>query len=866
MADDPGTPVRRRYRKPLVWGTVCVLILGIVTVTVQRRRRGPRVADRIPVARGACRDFNVLLVSIDTLRADRVGCYGYDAAETPTLDRLARQGVRCSNAITPTPLTLPGHASLLTGLNPFRHGARDNAVYSLSPTVRTLAEVLKGQGYRTGAVLSAFVLDRRFGLARGFDDYDDDLTSDGQSQAFGHRERPAEAASDRALAWLERHGKERFFLWAHYFDPHFPYAPPEPFKSKHAGRPYDGEIAYADAQVGRLIEAIDRMKLRDRTLIVVVSDHGEAFGEHGEITHGLLIYDTTLRVPVIFNVPSCMSEAMTLPRQVGLIDVMPTVLDMLGQEPPKGTDGVSLLSPPAEQPRSLYVETLHPRVMHHWSALVGVRREDAKFIMAPRPEIYDLQGDPNEMRNLYGERSELARALFSRLRELAGGDPQALTVVSQNLPLDEESRQRLAGLGYVVASSAPASAAVLPDPKDMMDAWASIQRAESLANAGRYTDVLAILEPFVHHHPDDPRAVGMLADAYINLGRYPAAAEQFKRQAALIPRRAEALSGFGLARFHEGRVEEAEQAFVAALKEDPQTPAALFGQGLIASRKGRDAEALALFEKCAEAGRGSQTGPAYHNIGVLRERMGKAVEARKAYEQALALDPYHVQAALALSRMLQAEHKNDEAIAVLRRSTSRRNIPELKLELARLLSVEGRSEEAIEQIRGVLTVHPKDSVAHMEMGLALRRMNRNAEAAESLRHALVADAGNVNARLHLGILLGQMSRLDEACKELEEVVRVAPGVAMVQYNYGVVLALQNRLMEASKAFGEAARLEPDNAATRSTLGQVLLQMGRRDEAIVQFREALRVDPNSKAALAGLRRSTTQPTTTHATDK
>ncbi len=850
---------RRRW----IWGLVAsgVLAAAIVLVFVAGRGREPDSRDDaapLGVSSGVFRDFNLLLVSIDTLRADRVGCYGYASAETPVLDELARRGVRCVQAITSMPLTLPGHASMLTGLNPQHHEARLNGMFAVPDHVQTLAEILRKRGYRTAAVISAFVLDRRFGLAQGFEHYGDDLTTDGRMHAFGHRERSAEEVNHHVLAWLAKHGKERFFLWVHYFDPHFPYVPPEPFADRHKARPYDGEIAYADAQLGRLLAAVDGLGIRDRTLIVATSDHGEALGEHEEITHGLLVYDATLHVPLIFSGPAPLPQGRTLAEQTGLIDVVPTVLDLLGVSIPTGLDGISLLGRAPAKHRAVYFETLWPKVMHNWSPLVGVRRDDVKFILAPKPELYDLQADPNELNNLYAQRQAQAVELLGQLRALAGSDPETLATVSGNLPMDEETRQKLADLGYVVPSSAPTTAGALPDPKDMMGAWAEFQRGIAFATAGQHAEAVAVLEPFVQRHPRDARAVARLAKCYLELGRADDAARMFERQLSLWRRKTEPLAGLGLARIQQGRLDGAEEALNEVLAEDPQNRSALFGLGVIAGQRGQADKAMALFQRCIASSRGSQSAPSYYNVGVLHAQAGRAAEARQAFERALALDPHHLRSAQAVAGILRDEGRLDDAIQALHGALGKRTAPDSRVLLGQLLMAREQAVAAVAQFRLALKHHANHAGAHYELGAALRRLGQADDAIEHLTRCLKSDADHVDARYQLGAALRLKGRLDEARAHLERVIKSAPGRADAHLELGMVLAAQKRPAEARRALAEAVRLDPKSAQAHNALGEVLLQLGHREQAIAAFRQALELGPGLESARENLRRAGTQP--------
>ncbi|MCH7873488.1 MAG: sulfatase, partial [Planctomycetes bacterium] len=329
---------------------------------------------------GSAAGYNVLLVTLDTTRADRLGCYGYDAAGTPTLDALAKQGIRFDDAVTVAPVTLPSHASILTGLAPHHHGVRNNGGFHLEPTHVTLAEVLSDRGYQTAAFIAAFVLDARYGLDQGFDVYNDDVALDSSNtiEAFARPiyERSATRVTSDAVSWLGARDRTRpFFCWVHYFDPHKPYHAPPPFDARFRNRPYDGEIAYMDAQIGRLVQALKREGAWDNTLIVVVADHGEGLGDHGEATHAKLIYDSVMRVPLIMACPGLFEQSYIVDDVVvSVTDIFPTVLDLLGMEIPVDVDGLSLLAARSKKDRTIYMENLATYLDNGWSPLYRLRR------------------------------------------------------------------------------------------------------------------------------------------------------------------------------------------------------------------------------------------------------------------------------------------------------------------------------------------------------------------------------------------------------------------------------------------------------------------------------------------------------------
>jgi arylsulfatase A-like enzyme len=407
--------------------------------------------------------LGIVIITLDTTRADRLPVYGFPAPEMPHLARLAREGVVFDRATSVAPLTLPAHCSLFTGLFPPAHGVRDNADPSLSPDHTTLAETLREQGFKTGAFVGSAVLDADRGLAQGFDHYAGVADIGVPVQTAAAWRRANEVVTD-AIQWLE--GIEgRFFLWAHLYDPHRPYDPPEPFRSRYTD-PYVGEIAFADSQIGRLLDALERRTMLDRTIVVVAGDHGESLGDHGERDHGVFVYQSTLNVPLIIRAPQVRSRRIA--DVVRLVDVMPTVLELLGVNS-DSVDGVSLAAMMRGDARDVeldaYAESFYPR-RFGWSALRTLRAGRYKLIDAPRPELYDLDRDPFELRNIYDERRSVAVALARQLdtfgRALARGRSASPPATSTEL------LERLASVGYV-ASDPPAPASQdlhLPDPKD----------------------------------------------------------------------------------------------------------------------------------------------------------------------------------------------------------------------------------------------------------------------------------------------------------------------------------------------------------------------------------------------------------------
>jgi arylsulfatase A-like enzyme len=445
---------------------------------------------------------DILLVSIDTLRADRVGAYGKPDAGTPVLDGLAARGLRFADAMAPSPITLPSHASLFTGLEPLRHRVRHNGLHALSAEIETLAEQLASGGFRTGAFVGSVVLAERYGLARGFERY----TAPSYRQKSGLLflgERPADEVNLDALAWLDSIGDAPFFLFVHYMEPHAPRRPPEPERTRFAGDPYQAEIAATDRAFGALLEGLGARGRLDETLVVVVADHGESRSEHGEISHGIFLYQSTLHVPMIAAGPGVMPGRVE-PAPVGLVDVAPTLLDAAGLPPAATTDGVSLwpvLTGAAAAPeRSLYAESFVTRFDYGWSELRAIRRGAEKYVSAPRPELYRLDEDPGELINRAGEDSDAASALAA---ELAGRIARAGDGAARPDPvrLDHDDRSALAALGYLPGAFSEEGGAGLPDPKDLIADAAELERAARLQAAGRVSDAIAALRRLVDENP-----------------------------------------------------------------------------------------------------------------------------------------------------------------------------------------------------------------------------------------------------------------------------------------------------------------------------------------------------------------------------
>lgn len=543
-------------------------------------------------------DLNVLLITIDTVRADRLGCYGYAGAGTPNLDRLAAEGVRFANTYAQVPLTLPSHCSIMTGMDPADHRVHNNGTYSLGPEIPTLAGLLKARGYRTAAFIASFTLDSRFGLARGFDVYDDNVQGEEALKSF-RSERRAGAVLAALAPWLESIRGERFLCWAHFYDPHLPYAPPPPFDAEYRDRKYDGEIAYVDLIIGKLLDLLKEKGLENTTLIVVAGDHGEALGEKKEIDHGLFLYDGTLRVPMIVRLGKDLPAGRVVSSRVRLIDIMPTVLDSLGIPVPSGVRGTSLL-PYARGKRTadlpVHIETFYPRETFGWSALTGLIDGAWKYIRAPTPELYDLPLDPHEEKNLASAEPAVLREEARKLDEFIARSGARKGPAGRAVSAAEA--ERLRSLGYLGAAAADSRAkGELPDPKDKIGDYLLVFRGNLLENEGRLVEAAACYRQVLDANPGVPSNYVNLAVLEMKRNRADEAARLLEQAKSKFPDSEVVLSRLMGIYLNAGRWQDALSTGRALLENDPAHFDALFLSGSAYAHLGKWEDALACYRK-----------------------------------------------------------------------------------------------------------------------------------------------------------------------------------------------------------------------------------------------------------------------------
>lgn len=713
---------------------------------------------------------NLLLVSIDTLRADHLGCFGYAEAQTPRLDGLARSGLRFARATTVMPLTLPAHSSLMTGTFPAWHGVRDNGGFYLTDDQVTLAETLRERGYRTGGFVSSFVLDHRWGISQGFERYFDDfdLEKFGDAPGMDAIQRPGSETVDQALSWIANDPSRPFFAWVHLYDPHTPYEAPEPYRSRFPKTmvgAYDAEIASSDAQVGRLLDALQLAGRLEDTLVVVTGDHGEMLGEHGEQSHGFFIYDAATHIPVIVSGPGV--PVREVPDQVRIVDLMPTALELLQVPAPKAVQGVSLL-PLARGERLGLVaqsESWYPRYHYGWSELLSVQDERHQYIRAPRPELYDLEDDPRELADQSGHDAArlatLDKALSEHLARMtnaaAAKGPQAV---------DSEAEEKLAALGYVGGGVSARHLEDRPrgDPKDKIRLYNLLKMAGSSSTEGRIDEAIAQVREALSADPDIVEGYMLLGNFQKKAKRPAEAIASYKQALERDPEHQGALFSLAIAYKDQGRLKDAQVGFEHARSLDPRNGKVLWQLADLFMREGDQAKAQAVIQDAlarkvdehrfllklgesqieakdyvdAETSlksaleRKPNLDTASFNLGLVYEERGEIGKAIAAYEAELAHNEKAHRAAFNLAKLLQKQSRLPEAIVRYRQvATLQPGFGTGQLYLAKALLDSGDLAGAEEWAKKGLAANPEPKTAplgHYVLADVFNRLGREKDA------------------------------------------------------------------------------------------------------------------------------------------
>lgn len=652
------------------WGFLAGVLAGVLFLV--------RFAAALPAKTDPPQNpWNVLLITVDTLRADRLSCYGSDRVPTPNIDGLAAKGALFGRAFAHTPTTLPSHTNILLGMTPLGHGVHDNANFVVDRKFDTLASHLKAHGYATAAFVGAFPLDSRFGLTRGFDVYDDNYGTPA-NQEFSYVERKAEVVVEQALAWLGGQSRGRkWFLWVHCFDPHQRYLPPEPFLSRFKDRPYDGEVAYVDHALGGLLAYLEDNNLAKNTLFVFTGDHGESLGQHGESTHGYFAYNATIQIPLIIAYPG--SRPIQVDGNAAHIDVFPTVCDILGVVKPSFLQGISLF--PAMQGKKLpgrpiYFESLYPYYSRGWAPLQGFIEGEEKFIETPIPEVYNLASDFDETVNLADKKNlDKYRKKLGRLIAAATASPSA-----PSRKIDREARERLQSLGYVSSPQAPAGKdftsqddlkILLPYQNTLQQAMAAYHRGELEVGADllrgilaerkdfdqaytylatiyksqkRFKEALAVLREGAERNPRSVKVLSTYGIFLVEVSAFDAAIEMLKRTLSLIDYDPEVWNYLGVAYYHKGSYEEALKAYEQALALDDNYPVVFNNLGslhfsifLKSKERSSYEKAIAHFKRAIELDPNYPS--AYNGLGVALRQAGDLDGAISNWRKAVEIKP-----------------------------------------------------------------------------------------------------------------------------------------------------------------------------------------------------------------------------------
>jgi arylsulfatase A-like enzyme/Tfp pilus assembly protein PilF len=633
-------------------------------------------------------DSNLLLITIDTLRSDRLGAYGDRHAATPTIDDLASRGVRFANCYSPVPLTLPSHSALFTGRYPFSLPVRNNGSYFLEEDELTLAERLQSRGLATAAFVSTYILGSKFGLSQGFDHYDDGLGDQDLIRSLTS-EIPADRVYERFSEWLIGTRPKRFFAWVHFYDPHLPYSPPDPFRGRFAQDPYRGEIAFVDAQIARILADVEAYSGLEKTLVVVTSDHGEAFGEHGEVGHGIFAYDESLRVPLILHAPGRLPEGRIVEERVRLIDLLPTLIELYGLGPVPDLPARSLLpllhGEQQGDAREVYFESVLGLEDYNWAPITGLISGSHKLISLPQPELYDLRRDPAERENLHDSHPDLAEELEARLRAILLEDDSAEREARRDLTPEDVAHLR--ALGYLGSSEQRTSRRI--DPKRGIRIDQQIKEIRSLLDAGdadaAETSVGALLRRFpdlemaalyalrheiairqgnesaasgvlregVERFPQSERLALLLAHYLVKSGRFEDGERVSRDLLARNPRVSQAMILLGQASEAQGDFAVAAEQYERALTLEPKSQPLRrrLAEALIAA--GELTRSAAVFNELAAEGVFENDGEQLFRVAMLNARVGDPERAELLFRRGLDLTPagiHHVTFAVILIR------------------------------------------------------------------------------------------------------------------------------------------------------------------------------------------------------------------------
>ncbi len=733
--------------------------------------------------------MNLLVITLDTMRADRVGAYGYAGARTPHLDGLAKNGIMFTDCYSPVPLTLPAHCSLLTGRYPLGHRVRDNGTFLLSGTEATLAEILESEGYDTYAVIASFVLMAKFGLDQGFSVYDDSLDANELLRNF-YSEITADAVYAKFQKWFGNRGKEKFFAWVHFYDPHLPYEPPAEYRDRGDSLQdlYDGEVAFTDVYVGKIVKALEDQGVLSDTLIVIAGDHGEAFGEHQEYGHSVFCYEENLKVPLIFYNSRLFPEGAVVEERVCLVDIMPTLLEMLDLDSPPAVQGRSftgmLAGKKEKGERSFYIESMYGKETLGWAPLVGIIDGHYKYISLPQPELYDLENDSGEKNNLFSTKKDIAGEMDEKLKKLML--EYSASQGSVRRELTAEDRRRLESLGYISSSSPGASRAI--DPKRGIEVLNRFNTANNLIEKGMLSQAETELESISAENPgiEFLPYYELMAKIYETKPDSQAVVDIWKKGVEAFPSNDRFRLSLGFKLLQVGRLDEAEEIGLEITKIDDKSSRGFILLGRIEESRGDHRKALSYFEKALDA------------------------------------EPNNVQLRLSLAHSLLKNGQQERALKMCGALLDDRTIAD----------------------------DPDNAGVLAKIGIIFIEANRIGQAKQVLLNAVAKDDSNAEIWNNLGIVYYREKDYPKAVESYERASQLDPKFASAFNNLGTLYLrsfLERKDAEfvpkAIAAFDRAIQNDPRLASAYNGRASALKFTNRPDEAIRDWKKAMELQPD-----------------------
>ena len=734
----PAVVGSSKPRFVLVGFAIIAIVVAAIMFFLFQKKAGTSVAS------GQFKDFNVVLITIDTLRADHLPAYGYTKVKTPNLDQIAGESFKFTHAYAHVPLTLPSHACILTGRLPISHGVRDNGGYHLQDSETTLAETLKSHGYTTAGFVSAFVLDSAFNIQQGFDFYYDHFDS-AEFQDVDPRsiQRKAEDTVVEVDHWLDQNSQKKFFAWIHLYDPHDPYDPPEPYRSEYSSIPYDGEIAYTDAAVGKILSRLKSSGQLDRTILIVTGDHGESLGEHKESTHGMFIYNATMHVPLLIQLPG--GKAKTVEHVVGHIDLEPTILDLVGIPIPTTVNGTSLipvLQGKEKKERFAYGESLYSHLHYGWASLQGVTSSKYKYIQAPRPEFYNLEKDFSESQNLAAENGSLARVLKSELQDMIS------KYSSKDLQgpgkIDPDVAEKLRSLGYVSSPAAANKNTEEIDPKDKIQVAVAIQEAAGATLINNYPQAIRLIEPVLKEQNNISEAFYVAGVAYAGVGDYDHAIDSLLKVIQLMPDHLMAQYNLGAAYLMKNNLKDAEYWLNKVVAASPELLNAhiKLGQAYQMEKEPQKAaphfqKAIASYEKALKNTTSEKNRAGlFASIAEVQFSSGDLQNASKNLQQAIQLDSKK---------------------------------PTLHYNLAQVYEAQNDKGAAIREYQEEIRINPRDFRAFTNMGILYYEAKHLEDSARCFQKAIELKPDDPRGYYQLATVYKMMGRDEEAGRVLSMV-------------------------------------------------------------------------------------------------